>query len=72
MRDVVLNLKVFHLEVFDVVHFTLELDCWEGVRLALELNFERLDVVVVDVRVAQGVNELASFESCNKNKQDWL
>jgi hypothetical protein len=67
MRDVVFDLEVFHLEVLDVVDFPLELDRGEGLWLAFQLNLERLDVVVVDVGVSKGVDELSSFESL-KNK----
>ena len=66
MRDVVFDLKVFHLEVFNVVHFSLELDLWEGVRLTLELNLQGLDVVVVHVRVAQGVDKFAGLQTWNE------
>ena len=63
MRDVLLALEVFHGEVFDVLHLPLELDLGEGERLPVELDLERLDVVAVDVSVAQSVNELASLET---------
>ena len=66
MRDVVFDLKVFHLEVFNVLHFLLELNLWEGVRLTLELNLQGLDVVVVHVRVAQGVDKLAGLQTWNE------
>ena len=66
MRDVVFDLKVFHLEVFNFLHFSLELDLWEGVRLTLELNLQGLDVVVVHVRVAQGVDKLAGLQTWNE------
>ena len=70
MRLVVLDLKVVHGEVLDVVHLPLELDGGKGHRLTFELNFEGIDVVGVHVSVAQSVDELAGFEACkNKTKK---
>ena len=63
MRLVILDLEVFHGEVLDVVHFPLELDYRKRHRFSFELNFERFDVVVVHVSVAQSVDELAGFEA---------
>ncbi len=63
MRDVVLDFEVVHAEVLDGVHLSLELDGRKRKWLSLKLNFERLEVIVVDVGVAQGVDELAGFQA---------
>jgi hypothetical protein len=59
----VLDLEVVHDKVLDVVHLPLELDGGEGLQLMIQLNFEGIDVVGVQVSVAQSVDELASFEA---------
>jgi len=66
MGDVVLDLEVFHGEVLYVLHLPLELDLgeWEG--FSFQLDLEGLDVVVVDVGVAQRVDELASLQTCSR------
>ena len=66
VRDVVLDLEVFHVEVLNVVHLALELDLGEREGLSLQLDLEGLDVVVVDVGVAQRVDELASLQTCSR------
>lgn len=70
--DVVFDLEVFHLEVFDLIHFPLELDRGEGLWLAFQLNLERLDVVVVDMSVAKSVDELSGFEAYKIMKNRFL
>jgi hypothetical protein len=54
----VLDLKVVHGKVLDVVHLPFKLDGVEGRQLMITLNFEGIDVVGVQVSVAQSVNEL--------------
>ncbi len=59
----VLDLEVVLGEVLDVVHLPFKLDGGEGLQLMIQLNFEGIDVVGVQVSVAQSVNELTSFEA---------
>ncbi len=55
--------KVVLGEVLDVVQLPFKLDGGEGRQLMIQLNFEGIDVVGVQVSVAQSVDELTSFEA---------
>jgi hypothetical protein len=58
----VLDLEVVHGKVLDVVQLPFELDGGEGRQLMIQLNFEGIDAVGVQVSVAQSVDELSGFE----------
>ena len=62
MRVVVVQLKVAKLEAVNVLHGRVDGQRRERARLARQLLLERVDVVHVDVRVAQCVDELARLE----------
>ena len=52
------DVEVVKRKVVDVGNVALDGEFGEGQRLALELEFERFDVVLVDVGVAHGKGEL--------------
>ena len=65
MRVVVLQFEVFKAEVEQVLHFGVELHLWQGSRLAGKLEAGLLEVVAVEVSVAEGVDEFAGREAAH-------
>ena len=57
MRVVPLNNKVFCLEVVNISDVAREPQPGESARCALELDLERVDVIAVDMRVAELYDE---------------
>ena len=65
VRVVVLQFEVFKAEVEQVSHFGVELHLWHGSRLAGELEAGLLEVVAIEVGVAEGVDEFAGREAAH-------
>ena len=63
VRVVVLQFEVFKAEVEQVSHFGVDLHLWQGSRLAGELEAGLLEVVAVEVGIAEGVDEFAGREA---------
>ncbi len=63
VRVVVLQLEVLKAEVEQVSHFGVEPHLRQGSRLAGELEAGLLEVVAVEVGVAEGVDELAGLQA---------
>ena len=63
VRVVVLQFEVFKAEIEQVSHFGVEPHLRQGARLAGELEAGLLEVVAVEVGVAEGVDELAGRET---------
>ena len=57
------QLEVLELEVFDVLDVGIDFELREWVRVPLQLLFERFDVVLVDMCIAQTMYEFTTFQS---------
>ena len=62
VRVVVLQFEIFKAEIKQVSHFVVELHLRQGSRLAGELEAGLLEVVAVEVGIAEGVDEFAGRE----------
>ena len=60
---VVDQLEIFELELVDVRYVRVDLEIREGVRVPLQLLLQRFDMVRVDMRIAQSVDELTSLQA---------
>ena len=63
MRVIIHQLKVFVLEVEDVLHVGINLHLGQWTRLAGELQIHLFQMIEVQVRVADGVNEVAGLQA---------
>lgn len=59
------QLEVLELERVNVSYIGVDTDLGEGLRSALDLLLERLDVVRVDVSIAESVHELTALQATN-------
>ena len=59
MRIIIYQLEVIILEIEDTLHVRIDFHLRQGTRFARQLQFHLLQVVQVDVRVAQRVDEVA-------------
>lgn len=62
MRLVIHQFDVVHCEVVDALHFGIQPELWKRQRFSAELQPDLVEVVVVDVCVAQYVDEFVRFE----------
>ena len=62
MGVIVAQLKVFVVEVEDALHGRIDVHLRQGARLARELQLHLLQVVEVDVGIAQGVDKVAGAQ----------
>ena len=60
---VVDQLEIFELELVDVRYVRVDLEIREGVRVPLQLLLQRFDMVRVDMRIAQSVDELTPLQA---------
>ena len=65
MGIVVFKGNVLEAEAIDGFYVRIDVEGWEGARLAGELEFCLLEVVLVKVKIAEGVDELADFIIAN-------
>ena len=59
MRIVSDKLKIFVLEIKDVLHFRIDLHHRKGARLTRKLELHLLEMICIDVRVTCSVNEFS-------------
>ena len=57
--------EVFIAEVEDITYFRIEFHLREGTRIARQLQFHLLEMIVIDMRIAKGMDELTGFETGN-------
>ena len=65
MWIVVDEFKVFVLEIEDTLYFGVNFHLGQGAWLACELKLHLLQVIAVDVCVAEGMYKLAWLETCH-------
>src|SRR4030065_420570 len=63
MRVVVQQLKIIELKIEDRAHCGVEVYAWPRPRGARQLRARLFEVVAVEVRIAEGMDEIAGFES---------
>merc|ERR550519_360284 len=62
MRFVTDHFKVINTEILDVVHFSFDDYLWPGFWFSLELSFERLHVVEINMGVPESVDKVSGSE----------
>lgn len=63
MRLVSHQFEVFVFEIEDIGHFRIEFHLGQGKGLSAELQFYLVQVVEVDVRITEGMDELAGMQT---------
>lgn len=65
MRLVSHQFEVIVFEIEDIAYFRIEFHLRQRMGLAAELQLHLVDMVEVDVRITEGMNELTGLEACS-------
>ena len=65
MRIIVFESEVVEVETKNIVDFGIDAHSWQRSRVARELQVALLDVVIVDVCIAESVHKVARTEAAN-------
>ena len=65
MRVVSLEMKIGILEIKDILHLGVNNHLWQRAGLAVNLNASLLDMVQVQMGIAEGMHKVARFEAAD-------
>ena len=65
MRIVARQVEIFVLKREQVLYLRIQFHAWKRTRFARKLQAHLLQVVQVDMRIAQGMDEIARTKACH-------